>query len=158
MTHRTIYTDGSAHNATNSKGGYGLVIITDGIAKQYCGGCYFNTTSARMEIVAIIKGLSKCNPGDTVEVFSDNQYAVNALANKWVFRWASTNFAGKKNGDLWMLFLHQYKRLEKRVILTWIRGHDGTHYNEVADRLAKMGSEKLLQVKDKSKQIKPIMT
>ena len=155
MAHITIYTDGSALNETNNKGGYGIVLI-NGSIKCYCGGQYYNTTSARMEILGIIRALQKCNKGDDVLIYCDNEYAVNALKKRWVFRWNDTNFRGKKNKDLWKQFLKEYHRLDQRVILQWLRGHDGDKYNEMADQLARQGSKKKLSVKDLPKPPKPL--
>lgn len=155
MAHITIYTDGSAYNAHNNRGGYGIVMI-NGSIKYYCGGCYYHTTSARMEIMGIIKALEKCSNGDQILVYCDNEYAVNALKKRWLFRWLNDNFIGKKNEDLWRLFLKQYHRLNCQVKLEWIRGHNNNKYNEIADILAKQGSEKILQVQDLPHPPKPI--
>lgn len=141
MAKITIYTDGSANNSSHDKGGYGIVMI-NGTIKQYAGGQYTNTSSGRMELLAVIKALGKCKVGDEVEVYSDNQYVVHTLEKKWLFRWMGENYRGRKNKDLWKLFHKEYLRLQGKVTLRWLRGHVGNHYNEVADRLAKMGSQR----------------
>jgi|JI9StandDraft_1071089.scaffolds.fasta_scaffold00044_114 ribonuclease HI len=145
----TIYTDGSAVNGTHDKGGYGIVFI-NGSVRQFAGGQYSHTTSARMEVLAIVKALEKCKPGDIVTVYSDNEYAVNTLQKKWIFKWVDENFRGRKNKDLWRSFYIQYQRLHCKVTLKWIRGHDGNEYNEIADRLARIGSKRVKIIKDQS--------
>jgi ribonuclease HI len=145
----TIYSDGSCNNHDKNRGGYGLVVIRGEEVRQYCGGSYFNTTSARMEILGAIQALKKVEVGEIVEVFIDNEYVVNALDKRWVFNWERTNFRGKKNVDLWKRFLIEYRRLYGKVKLTWIRGHDGNYFNELADALASMGANKELQIKDR---------
>lgn len=152
MADITIYTDGSANNATHSRGGYGIVMI-NGSVRQFCGGQYTNTTSARMEVLAIIKALQKCEPGDNVVVYSDNEYAVNTLKKGWLFRWQQNHFRGRRNEDLWRLFYKEYERLHRKVKLEWIRGHNGDHYNELADALAEKGSKRKTIVEDKDPNI-----
>lgn len=141
MAEITIYTDGSANNATHAKGGYGIVIINETV-RQFCGGSYINTSSARMEVLAIVRALKKCKVGDIVTIYSDNEYAVNTLEKGWIFKWEKDNFRGRKNRDLWRDFLIEYERLYKMVHLKWIRGHAGYEYNELADKLARMGANR----------------
>ncbi len=151
----TIFTDGSCNNTTHDKGGFGIVII-NGSTRYFHGGSFTNTTSARMEIRAIIKALELCKKGDEVEVYSDNRYAVNALKERWVFRWQTQNFRDiqkpdglRANADLWRMFLDQYCRLEGKVELKWVKGHNGNHYNETADMLANQGAHREIKIKDR---------
>lgn len=141
MANVTIYTDGSANNGSHDKGGYGIVMI-NGTIKQFAGGQYVNTSSARMELLAVIKALNKCQVGDEVLVYSDNRYVVDTLQQRWLFKWIHENYRGRKNKDLWKQFYNEYKRLQGKVTLKWIRGHKGDRYNEVADRLARIGSQR----------------
>ncbi len=151
----TIYTDGSANNGTHDKGGYGIVII-NGTVKQFAGGSYFNTTSARMEIKSIIEALKKCKIGDNIELFSDNEYCVHALEKGFVFKWALDSWKEKgkerKNADLWKQFLVEYNRLERKVKMRWVRGHakieDHNYYNHVADILANRGANREIKIRD----------
>jgi len=142
-----IWTDGSANNATKGSGGYGIVMV-NGSVKYYCGGCFTHTTSARMELMAIVKGLQKCQPGHKVIVYCDNQYAVNCIRRKWAFRWERHQFANRKNADLLKQLLAEYRRLKGQVSLHWVRGHDGNEYNELADALASRGAMRLIKIKD----------
>lgn len=148
MSDIRIYTDGSANNKTHDKGGYGFVII-NGTVRQFCGGSYTHTNSARMEMTAIIKALRKCETSDQmITVFCDCQHIVHSLEKGWIFRWKQRDFAGRKNVDLWKQFLKEYSRLEGRVRLKWLKGHNDTHWNEVADILANRGANKKLKIKD----------
>lgn len=143
-----IYTDGSCNNATHNSGGYGIVMISEDGVRHWCGGSYVNTTSARMEILAILRALEKCNAGDDIIVYSDNQYAVNTLAKGWIFKWQQQNFRARKNCDLWKKFMIEYNRLGGKVELRWVRGHAGDEYNEMADALAAMGAQRESRIKD----------
>lgn len=135
-----IWTDGSACNYNHNKGGYGIVIL-NGELKTFCGGSYTNTTSARMEILALVRALRHCTPGDNVIVHIDNQYVVNTVAKGWIFKWKHS-LKERKNMDLWDQFLTQYDRLNRKVKLKWVRGHNNDPMNELADQLAKRGAHK----------------
>lgn len=147
MAQITIYTDGSCNNKTHDHGGYGIIIL-NGHERRYCGGSYKDTTSARMEIMGVVKALEKCEEGDDITVHLDNEYVVNALSQGWVFRWEYSNFVGKKNKDLWQLFLIQYRRLMGKVQLKHVPGHKGDFYNEIADKLARLGAIKKIKIND----------
>ena len=137
-----IWTDGSAHNATNSRGGYGIVIV-NGTTRQFSGGSYNHTTSARMEIMGVIKALEKCESnGSKIIVYCDNQYVCNCIDKGWAFKWAKEKWRGRKNADLLKKLVHQYNRLNGLVKLQWVRGHDNNEHNELADRLASLGSQR----------------
>lgn len=146
-----IFTDGSARNSDGTNGGYGVVFI-NGSVTQYCGGSYYSTNSARMEIFGLLAGLEKCKPGDSVTVWMDCEWIVNTVEKGWVFRWSLENWRGRKNVDLWKKFLIEYQRLERKVKLQWIRGHaaieDANYYNHVADLLAAKGASRETKIKD----------
>jgi len=142
-----MYTDGSCHNATSSKGGWGVIQIEPEV-KAWYGGSYENTTSARQEIRAIVKALSKCEAGDEVIIYSDSQYCVNTLAKGWIYKWEQQGFINTMNADLWKEFFVRFKMLHRKVRLEWIRGHNGNEFNEIADRLACKGGKKEEIIKD----------
>ena len=73
-------------------------------------------------------------PDQDVLVYSDSKYVIEAVEKKWVHGWASKDFVGKKNKDLWLRFLRVYKT--HRVKFQWVRGHAGHPENERCDRLA----------------------
>lgn len=133
-----IYCDGSCNNKTGQKGGYGIVII-NGHIKTFMGGSYVETTSARMELLGAIRALQKCNVGDRVELWCDNEYVVNTIRQGWIFKWSIEQFRNRKNADLLRMLLAEYNRLERRVEFKWLRGHEGHEGNELADELARRG-------------------
>lgn len=144
----TIYTDGSADNRTGKKtGGIGIVMMyKDKTGKVYTkthyDGKYINTTSARMEILALITALKlvKKRKRHQIHIYIDNQYVVNTIEKKWLFNWISRG-QQKANMDLWKQFYELYEQhgMDKFVHLHWIRGHNGNQYNELADELANKG-------------------
>ena len=118
-----IYTDGACLG-NPGPGGWGAVIIEDGI-KRNLSGADESTTNNRMEMLAVIKGLASVPESAQVTVFSDSQYVVNTMTRGW---------KRKANLDLW-------DRLDAevaahRVEWRWVRGHAGDPLNEEADSLA----------------------
>lgn len=145
-----IYTDGSANNATKDNGGYGIVIVDGDQVQQFVGGSYINTTSPRMELLGVIQALKKCNVGRSVKIYCDNAYVVNCITQGWMERWeGNAGFGCRANRDLLIQYLQQYRRLNKKVELIWIKGHAGNEGNELADELARIGSKRETIIKDR---------
>ena len=95
----TIYTDGAA-KGNPGKGGYGVVLISGKHRKEISQG-FKLTTNNRMELLAVIIGLESLKKNnETVVVYSDSKYVVDAVEKKWVFSWEKTNFNKKKNPDI----------------------------------------------------------
>ncbi|HET8886557.1 MAG TPA: ribonuclease HI [Salinimicrobium sp.] len=130
-----IYTDGAARG-NPGPGGYGIVMEWVGkpYRKEFSKG-FKHTTNNRMELLAVIDALKKLkNPNTTVVVFSDSKYVVDAVEKKWVFGWEKKNFTDRKNADLWIAFLKEYRK--HKVFLKWIKGHNEHPQNERCDALA----------------------
>jgi len=139
MADITIYTDGAA-KGNPGKGGYGTVLISGKFRKELSQG-FKLTTNNRMELWAVIAGLEALKTvGNKVTIYSDSKYVVDSVEKGWVFNWVNKNFKGKKNKDLWLRFLKEYK---KQVInFIWVKGHSGITENERCDKLAVEASEK----------------
>ena len=138
-----IWTDGSANNKTHDKGGYGIVAKYKDHTEQWSKGSYVETTSARMEIKAMIHALIVIRSEYNIVLHCDNQYVVNALAKGWVFNWENNNWKNRENTDLWKQFLEVYRTWdnpEQQISFHWVKGHNGDPMNELADHLAKKGA------------------
>lgn len=136
-----IYTDGAARG-NPGPGGYGILMEWVGkkYVKEFSEG-FKHTTNNRMELLAVIVALKKLkHPGTHVKVFTDSKYVADAVEKKWVFNWERNYFKGKKNADLWMEFLKEYRR--HRVSFHWIKGHNNHPQNERCDFLAVEASKK----------------
>lgn len=143
-----IYTDGAA-SGNPGPGGYGIIMEWVGkpYTKEFSEG-YKHTTNNRMELLAVIVALQQLkNPDTQVKVFTDSKYVINAVEKKWVFGWERNGFKGKKNADLWLLFLKEYRK--HRVSFVWIKGHSNHPQNERCDRLAVKASRKKQLLEDK---------
>lgn len=135
-----VYTDGGCHG-NPGPGGWGIVVIADGVAKQLSGGEKF-TTNNKMELTAAIVALSviKNTPsfaGRKVVVNIDSQYVKNGITT-WIHSWKKKGWitADKKpvkNQELWIQLDNLNSSME--VTWNWVKGHAGVEYNEICDQL-----------------------
>ena len=136
-----IYTDGSSRG-NPGPGGYGIVMEWVGkpYKKEFSEG-FKTTTNNRMELLAVIEGLKKLKMNTLkVKVFTDSKYVSDSVSKGWVFNWEKKGFKDKKNPDLWMLFLKEYRK--HQVVFQWIKGHNNHPQNERCDFLAVEASKK----------------
>ncbi|MUP45038.1 ribonuclease HI [Gramella sp. BOM4] len=135
-----MYTDGAARG-NPGPGGYGIVLEWVGkpYRKEFSKG-YKLTTNNRMELLAVIEGLRKLKkPGIHVKVFTDSKYVADAVNKGWVFGWEKKSFVNRKNSDLWIAFLKEYRK--HHVKFQWIKGHNDHPQNERCDALAVAASK-----------------
>lgn len=132
-----LYTDGAC-SGNPGKGGYGGILIYNGVEKEYSGYAP-ETTNNRMEITAVIEGLKLLKEPVELDIYSDSAYVVNAFELGWVESWSNNGWrtAGKKpvqNLELWLQLLD----LLSRHKVTWhkVKGHADNAYNNRCDALA----------------------
>lgn len=135
-----IYTDGGCHG-NPGPGGWGVVVIADGEAKEASGGEKL-TTNNRMELTAAITALSIVSntpsfSGRKIEINTDSQYVKNGITG-WVAGWKKNGWktSAKKdvlNKDLW----EKLDELNTSVkpLWKWVKGHAGVEFNERCDQL-----------------------
>ena len=132
-----IYTDGACSGNPGS-GGYCAILIYNGNEKIVKGG-EKETTNNRMELKAVIEGLKALKEPCIVDLYSDSQYVVSAINQKWIENWQSSGWktASKdtvKNVDLWQELL---KLLSKnQVNFIKVKGHSDNEYNNRCDKIA----------------------
>lgn len=135
---REIYTDGSA-NAATRKGGWAFVELNgDNILIQESGHVS-DTTSNRMELMAMINAIefySKMDTTDSFVFFTDSQY-VQKGATLWINSWLKSNWKGGTvmNIDLWKRYL-EVSNTKMSFTIQWVRGHNGVKGNMLADAVA----------------------
>lgn len=139
-----LYTDGAC-SGNPGPGGYGAILIYNGIEKEISGG-EKNTTNNKMEMMAVIKGLETLKEPCEVEVYSDSAYVVNSIEKGWIYSWKKNGWkkADKKpvkNVDLWERLLDQMQK--HKVTFLKVKGHADDELNNRCDRLAVMEREKL---------------
>ena len=127
MNKYKIYTDGAFSPITKT-GGIAFIILNsnDKIVCEYFKK-FTNTTSQRMEQLAVAIALESIKESSDIEIYSDSAYVVNTYEQNW---------KRKANLDLW-------DRIDKakekhNVKFIHIHGHNGNKYNELCDKLAVM--------------------
>ncbi len=127
-----IFTDGAC-SGNPGPGGWAALLRYNGVEKEISGG-EFETTNNRMEMMAVIEGLSALKKPSTVTLYTDSQYVQKGVT-EWMKGWKAKGWPSRiKNQDLWLridalLGVHNVK-------LVWVRGHDGHEENERVDKLA----------------------
>ena len=132
-----IYADGAC-SKNPGPGGYGVIVKYGAKTKELSAG-FKRTTNNRMELKAIIAGLSVLKEKCHVTVYSDSKYVVDAIEKNWAFRWKDNNWYRNKdekalNPDLWQQLLTLIGHHD--VKFEWVKGHAGHPENERCDRLA----------------------
>lgn len=139
----TLYTDGAC-SGNPGPGGYGAVLIYEGVEKEIAGG-EKSTTNNKMEMMAVIKGLEALKEPCEVSVYSDSAYIVNAIEQGWIDSWKKNGWrkADKKpvkNVELWERLLELMDT--HKVTFNKVKGHADDEYNNRCDRIAVREREK----------------
>lgn len=147
-----IFTDGAC---SGNPGPGGWAAVFDNNGKTYIlKGNECNTTNNRMELLSVVKALSKIlkcgKQSNHYIILSDSAYVVNSINNDWVSNWSMCGWkTGKgeevKNQDLWSEYLELTGQLLQRGLLVTfvkIKGHAGDPMNEYADKIARIGAIK----------------
>ncbi len=133
----TIYTDGAC-SGNPGIGGWGTILIYNGIEKEL-SGYNKDTTNNRMELFAVIQGLSALKESCDVQIYSDSAYVCNAFSEGWTRQWESNNWktsskSAVKNDDLWKHLLMLIAK--HKVEFIKVKGHSDNEYNNRCDKLA----------------------
>lgn len=146
LTKVEMFTDGAC-SGNPGPGGWGTILRCGKTEKELSGG-ESNTTNNRMELLAVINGLSALNRRCDVTIYTDSQYVVNGITKGWAESWKKNGWRKKDkkpalNADLWDMLLnlldgHKYS-------FVWLKGHDGHPENERCDALAVAESQKFLK-------------
>lgn len=139
-----LYTDGAC-SGNPGPGGYGAILIYNGVEKEISGG-EENTTNNKMEIMAVLKGLQMLKEPCKVTVYSDSAYVVNTIDKGWIYVWKKNNWRKSdksqvKNIELWEEMLRLMEIHEIKFIK--VKGHSDNEYNNRCDKLAVKAREKL---------------
>lgn len=132
-----LFTDGAC-SGNPGPGGWGAVLRFGTAEKELSGGAA-ETTNNRMEITAVIEGLSALKEPCKVMLCTDSKYVADGVSKGWAASWRAKGWRkgdGKPalNPDLWEKLLNLLEVHE--VEINWIKGHNGHPENERCDRLA----------------------
>ena len=133
----TLYTDGAC-SGNPGPGGWGAILEYQGAEKELSGG-ESSTTNNRMELTAVIAGLSALKEPCIVELYSDSKYVIDGLSLGWAEGWRKKGWkkADKKpalNPDLWEKLLELVAVHQMRY--HWVKGHADNPKNNRCDELA----------------------
>jgi ribonuclease HI/uncharacterized phage-like protein YoqJ len=128
-----VYTDGAC-SGNPGPGGWAWVDVDGGFA----AGPAAHTTNQRMEIEAAYEAIRAHE--DAIEVVSDSTYVVNCFRDGWWEGWLRRGWVNSKkqpvaNRDLWEPLIELYRSRDD-VTFSWVKGHSGDRWNDLADALA----------------------
>ena len=133
----TLYTDGAC-SGNPGPGGWGAILEYMGTEKEMSGS-EASTTNNRMELTAVIEGLSALKEPCIVELYSDSKYVIDGLQKGWAEGWKKRGWikSDKKpalNPDLWERLLALTHVHQMRY--HWVKGHADNPKNNRCDQLA----------------------
>ena len=133
----TLYTDGAC-SGNPGPGGWGAILEYKGTEKELSGG-EAETTNNRMELTAVIAGLTALKEPCVVELYSDSKYVIDGLSKGWAASWQKNGWkkADKKpalNPDLWENLLALVQKHD--VHYHWVKGHADNPKNNRCDEMA----------------------
>ena len=144
-----LYTDGGC-SGNPGPGGWAFLLIHPATGKELeASGAEPETTNNRMELRAVVEGLSTLKRPTEVELFTDSVYVGKGLS-EWMAGWKRNGWKRKekgrlkdvKNVDLW-------KQLDElasthTVKYTRVAGHSGHPENDRVDGMAVAAYQKYL--------------
>jgi ribonuclease HI len=139
-----LFTDGSCLG--NPGPGGWACLLRCGSTEKELSGSQLETTNNRMELQAVIAGLSTLKDPAIVRVVTDSQYVQRGMVHHlphWISRgWRNSRGAPVANRDLWEALQRESSRHE--VTWTWVRGHGASAEQNRCDELAQAAARSLL--------------
>jgi ribonuclease HI len=136
-----LFTDGAC-SGNPGPGGWAFILRHPGSGKETSdAGAERDTTNNRMELTAVVRGLSQLKRPTVVELVTDSVYVGTGLS-EWLPKWKQQGWKRKekgrlvavKNEDLW----RELDRLAAAhtIHFSHVAGHTGHPENEACDRMA----------------------
>lgn len=142
----TLITDGACIG-NPGPGGWACILRYNDLTKELFG-CEAASTNNRMELQAVIAGLSALREPCEVLITTDSKYVKDGLES-WLDKWKRMGWVrsvpgqGKqpvKNRDLWEQLDHY--RSHHTLTLEWVKGHAEHPDNNRCDLLATTAARK----------------
>lgn len=132
-----MYTDGAC-SGNPGPGGWAALLRYKTKEKIISGGDN-HTTNNRMELMAVIQGISALKRTAKVELYTDSKYVQQGIT-VWIKNWRAKGLLEKtsgkiKNIDLWNQLDHLNQQHE--IKWHWVKGHSGHTENEIVDKAAR---------------------
>jgi ribonuclease HI len=147
-----LYTDGACSGNPGPGGWAALLRYSSdlgahekNIHEKIVSGSDQATTNNRMELQAVIGGLSELKSSCRVTVYTDSQYVCRGMT-EWLSNWKKKGWVNSqkepvKNKDLWLIL--DQLAAKHTLVWTWVRGHSGHPENEKVDAIARQEIEQL---------------
>ena len=87
-----------------------------------------------MEIRGVLETLKFFKTPVKIKIYSDSQYVINSIVNRYVYKWFAEKDFSKKNLDLWFELIDQLEFHD--VSFEWVKGHETNEMNNLVDKLA----------------------
>jgi ribonuclease HI len=135
----TLITDGSCIGNPGPGGWACLLRLDDGDHRaRELSGSVAQTTNNRMELMAVIQGLSALKEPCEVKIVTDSVYVHKGITEwmpNWKRKgWQTSDKKSVKNQDLWKALDESLAR--HRISWKWVKGH-ATHADNIrVDKLA----------------------
>lgn len=146
LPHVQLYTDGGC-SGNPGPGGWAFILrhVATGKEREGSGG-EAHTTNNRMEMTAVIEGLTALKRTCRVDLYMDSEYVRQGLMT-WMAGWKKKNWKTKegkpvKNDDLWKQL--DVLIAEHEIEFHHVKGHSGHPENERCDVLAVAAYQKYL--------------
>lgn len=144
-----VYCDGSCL-INPGKGGYGGVILQNGICSYMLYGSEAYTTNNCMELTALIESVKfialNIANFEFIHIYTDSKYVCDGSSlwiEKWYKnQWKTVDSKDVKNRELW----EQIWNLKQafKLSFTWVKAHSYHKYNNIADVIARNACENQL--------------
>lgn len=138
-----LFSDGSCLG-NPGRGGWAC-LLRCGSAEKELSGAEADTTNNRMELQAVIAGLSALKEPCAVRVVTDSQYVQRSMTEhlvRWMRAgWRNSHGAPVANRDLWEALVQASSR--HQVSWTWVRGHGASAEQNRCDQLAQAAARSL---------------
>lgn len=129
-----IYSDGSG-NSFDSDGGWGFVMVVDGVKLKEGSGYLTSATNNVAELTAAIQGLKYVDA--YIQAANINDYEVTLISDSQLTLGYASGLYKCKAIHLGPLNIELKKYYNKLSATTkWVKGHSGDQYNEICDQLA----------------------
>jgi ribonuclease HI len=136
-----LFTDGAC-SGNPGPGGWAYILKHPASGKVVeASGGEADSTNNRMELQALIEGLTALNRRTDVEVVTDSEYVAKGC-REWLPKWKSNNWRRREGKQLKPLKNEEHwRKLDEllsrhNVRFTVVRGHSGHSENERCDELA----------------------
>lgn len=144
-----LFTDGAC-KGNPGPGGWAFILRHPSSGKEIeRSGGDRDTTNNRMELQAVIEGLSALKKSSYVDLTTDSQYVGKGIS-EWMANWKANGWR-RREGKSWkpVKNAEQWQQLDEllskhEVKFHWVRGHDGHPENERCDELAVLAAEEVM--------------